>query len=102
MSAPGKCPDCHAPVYRRVFRSYCRVCNRALEEDRRSKFFQIVVLFAAFIVLTSWGRLATNKILPSEPSAGELFVLYIEIFAVVTVVQYIVVYLYMRFFGTYE
>jgi hypothetical protein len=56
----------------------------------------------AGLALIVWGRLETVKILPADPSASELFYLYLKILVVVTVLHYVVVYLYMRFLGTYE
>ena len=56
----------------------------------------------AGLAVIVWGRMETVRILPADPSATELFYLYLKIFAVVAVLHYVVVHLYMRFLGTYE
>ena len=44
----------------------------------------------------------TNEILPLNPTTFELFFRYLRILLVVTVIQNIVLYVYVRYFGSYE
>lgn len=102
MSSPGRCPTCNQPVTRRILRSYCDHCSKQLTEDKKTRTVEAVAYTVAALVIIVAGRVQTEKVLPQDPTASELFFLYMKILVLVTLTHHILIWLYMKYYGRYE
>ena len=98
------CPDCKTQPRMSWFKAYCDTCDVELTETNSTRRRLALVPVTGFIIMIWASRSGTEDILAANPEdpAIALFIYYITIFAVVSIISAGINYLIRIHFSTYE